>query len=449
MTNKNGNLLRFHKISKNEQINSISKKFQEIAILIMAKLIKSLFIKIVAIILLIIMSIFIYKDILNINISNNIDYNTFLKESYESIDLAYINSLNFVKSCESRDLIHFESSIDYNLTNPKISVVIPLFNCEKYILRAIKSIQLQNLSNFEIILIDDKSEDNTLNLLSIIQKEDQRIKIIRNQKNMGILYTRSIGVLMSKGKYLFNLDNDDLFMNNDIFDTITKLSDKGNFDIVEFKAISNKKINQNILNMRYKNSIFSHQKPFILFQPELGMFPIPTGNISGSYQLKDIFLWGKCIKTKIYQKALNKLGPDRYSRLMIRYEDIVTNYMICNTAKSFIYIEKYGIYHIVRSGSGVEIGWMKVPRIINLLYLIDIVIDFSLNTINNKKLAAYLIIYYLHLRNTKKLLTSSTTYMNLFISCLRRVFNSTYISDYNKNEIRSIIKNLKYINFKE
>ena len=174
MTNKNGNLLRFHKISKNEQINSISKKFQEIAILIMAKLIKSLFIKIVVIILLIIMSIFIYKDILNINISNNIDYNTFLKESYESIDSAYINSLNFVKTCESRDLIHFESSIDYNLTNPKISVVIPLFNCEKYILRAIKSIQLQNLSNFEIILIDDKSEDNTLNLLSIIQKEDPK-----------------------------------------------------------------------------------------------------------------------------------------------------------------------------------------------------------------------------------------------------------------------------------
>ena len=59
-----------------------------------------------------------------------------------------------------------------------------------------------------------KKKYSSLNLISIIQKEDQRIKIIRNQKNMGILY---------------------------IFDTITKLSDKGNFDIVEFKAISNKK----------------------------------------------------------------------------------------------------------------------------------------------------------------------------------------------------------------
>ena len=177
---------------------------------------------------------FIYKDILNINIRNNIDYYTFLKESYESIDLANINSLNFIKTCESHDLIHFESSIGYNLTIPKISVVMPLFNCEKFILRAIKSIQLQNLSNLEIILIDDKPMDNTLNLINIIQKEDQRIKIIRNQKNMGILYTRSIGVLMSKGKYLFNLDNDDLFMNNDIFDTIYFFSRLVKYEILQY-----------------------------------------------------------------------------------------------------------------------------------------------------------------------------------------------------------------------
>ena len=124
------------------------------------KIVKYIDNKQICINILLIMTKLIYKDILNINIRNNIDYNTFLKESYESIDLAYINSFNFIKICESQDLIHFESSIDYNLTMPKISVVISLFNCEKYILRSIKSIQLQNLSNFEIILIDDKSEDN-------------------------------------------------------------------------------------------------------------------------------------------------------------------------------------------------------------------------------------------------------------------------------------------------
>ena len=75
---------------------------------------------------------------------------------------------------------------------------------------------------------------------------------------------------------------------------------------------------------------------------------------------------------------------------MIRYEDILVNYMIFNIANSFIFIEKYGIYHIVRYGSGAGIGKLKVSRNINILYLLDIVIDFAQNNVNNKKLAAHL-----------------------------------------------------------
>ena len=445
MLNKNDNLFKNHKRKRNNRLDLICYK-KLFDIWINRKHIKTLIIKIIDIILLLIILYIIGRDNLNIYYNkNHIDYHKFLEVNYEPLNIAFNNSINFINSCQSPELIHFQSSIDYNHNNPKISVVIPLFNCERFILRAIKSIQLQNLSDFEIILIDDNSSDNTYNSVSLFQKEDDRIKILKNQKNMGTLYSRSIGVLMSKGKYLFNLDNDDLFLNNDIFYTISQINEKGNFDIVEFKSISNKKIDQNILSNKIKNSIFSHQKPFILFQPELGMYPIPTGNIAGSYALRDIFLWGKCIKTKIYQKALNKLGYERYSRLMIRYEDIVTNYMIFNTAESFIYIEKYGIYHFVRTGSGTSLGRKKVSRNINLLYLIDIVIDFSLNNVNNKKLAAYLIIYYLKLRRIKRTLTSSKYYMDLFISCLRRVFNSTYISGNNKNEIRNILQKHKYI----
>ena len=134
---------------------------------------------------------------------------------------------------------------------------------------------------------------------------------------------------------------------------------------------------------------------------------------------------------------------------MIRYEDIVTNYMIFNTAKSFIYVKKYGLYHIVRSGSGVDIGWNKIPRLINILYLIDIVIDFSLNRKDNKKLAAYLIIYFLHLSKVKKTLIRSRYRMNLFISCLRRAFNSPYISVNDKSIIRNLLKRHQYIHFNE
>ena len=130
----------------------------------------------------------------------------------------------------------------------------------------------------------------------------------------------------------------------------------------------------------------------ILFQPDLGNFPIQIGNATGNYEFFDIYLWGKCIATKVYKKALNKLGLDRYKRFMIRYEDILVNYMIFNTAESYLFTEKYGIYHILRTGSGAEIGIKKVPRINNILYLLDIMIDFSQNKVNNKKVVSYLII---------------------------------------------------------
>ena len=338
-----------------------------------------------------------------------------------------------------------EFDIKFLSKDIKASVVVPLFNCEKYILRTIKSIQYQIISDIEIILVDDDSKDNTVSLVKKLQNKDKRIKIIRNKKNMGILYSRSIGVLSSKGKFLFTLDNDDLFLNNDICYTTIKLAKSGNFDIIEFKAISNKIKNENLLKNKIKDAKFSHKKPIILIQPELGRFPIPTGNKIGSYWLRDIFLWGKCIKTEIYQKALNKLEYRRYSRFMIRYEDIMTNYIIFNIANRFLSIQKYGIYHLERFGSGVSIGWHKVPRNTNLLYLLDVVIDFSQKNIDNKKLVVHLIIYVLNLRRIERTLTSSKYNKELIISCIQRILNSKFISECHKILIKNIVKRMKYI----
>ena len=418
MINKNDNIYKSQNKALNQRKYLTCNKQIEV-IWIFNKLKISLLIKIVEIIILIAIFYTIYYRYFNIyNNKNKIENNKFLEETFDPINIEFKKSINFVKTCESKDLIYFQSSIDNKLKDPKISVVIPLYNCERYILRAIKSVQLQNMSDFEIVLIDDHSTDNTYKLVSKIQNEDKRIRILKNRNNRGILY-------------------------------ITQINEKGNFDIVEFKAISNKKINRHILNSKLIDSKFTHPNQFILYQPKLGMFPISIGKKPGTYGLNDIFLWCKCIKTKIYQKALNKLGPHRYSRLMIRYEDIITNYMILNVAESFIYVKKYGIYHIVRSGSGVDIGWNKIPRIINILYLVDVVIDFSLDNIKNKKLAAYLIIYFLRLARVKKTLKRSRYRMNLFISCLKRVFSSAYISENDKNIIRTILKKHSYINFKE
>ena len=304
-------------------------------------------------------------------------YSVYLEKKFDSIDIAFNKSQNFLQNCMSNNLLKFNSS--YNFEELKISVVIPMHNCEDFILRAVKSVQYQNITNIEIILIDDNSTDNTLSIVTNIKKADKRIHIIRNKNNMGVLYSRSIGVLSSKGKFIFTLDNDDLFLNYDVFDTITRIGEEGKFDIVEFKGISNKYFEKDLLNAYIVNSNFSHENPMVLFQPELGRFPLFFGKDIDSYGFRDIYLWGKCIKTEIYKTALNNFGYNRYSRFLIRYEDTIANYIIFNIAQSYIYIEKYGIYHIYRPGSGAIIGTQKVPRVTNLVYLIDAVVDFSQN----------------------------------------------------------------------
>ena len=85
---------------------------------------------------------------------------------------------------------------------PKVSIVIPCYNCKKFLLRAIRSIQNQNFSNYEIIISNDGSTDDTLIFIEQLQKEENRIRIINNKKNMGLLHSRCIGSLAAKGKYM-------------------------------------------------------------------------------------------------------------------------------------------------------------------------------------------------------------------------------------------------------
>jgi len=88
----------------------------------------------------------------------------------------------------------------------------------------------------EIILIDDFSHDNSSYVIQRLQENDDRIKIIKNQKNMGSLYSRSVGIIMAKGEYIFALDNDDLFISQDIFYYILNIAEGYNCDIVGFSA---------------------------------------------------------------------------------------------------------------------------------------------------------------------------------------------------------------------
>ena len=91
----------------------------------------------------------------------------------------------------------------------KISVCIPLYNVEQHIEKCINSVLQQSLQDFEIIIVNDASPDNSIDKVLSLAKKDSRIRVFNNPKNMGLMWTRREGYKRAIGDYIIFLDSDD------------------------------------------------------------------------------------------------------------------------------------------------------------------------------------------------------------------------------------------------
>ena len=393
--------------------------------------------------LMFLVSIINNNEILNKHLLNKEDI--CLEEQFPNFSEAFNKSINFLQKCLAGILINNQTINKTN--NPIVSTVVPIFNSQKTISRAIKSIQNQNILNQEIILVNDFSFDNTLSIIEKIQKNDSRIKIIKNKKNMGTLYSRSIGVLSAKGKYIFHLDSDDMFLDEDIFSTMINIADKGNFDIIAFKSITSR--GRNILTNRIKPSrLVNHNKNQVLFQPELGLYPLRPGKKLGKYKIKDNYLWNKCIRASIYQKALNKIGKNRYSRYMMYEEDRIVIFVLFNLARSLKFILKFGVLKIQTRGSTTKRIFPAIRVFLCILYFVDIAIDFVDDSFQSKKRLVYLITTLLKVYKLKNIKKLDKLNQELIISCLNRVLKDKYVSNADKEVIRISASSLQFFKTK-
>ncbi|WP_290139626.1 glycosyltransferase family 2 protein [uncultured Dubosiella sp.] len=111
-----------------------------------------------------------------------------------------------------------------------ISIIVPVYNCEKYLPETIKSIITQTYSNFEIILIDDGSTDSSGKICDEFALRDSRICVF-HKENGGVSDSRNFGVANSKGKYITFVDSDDVIV-KDYCENLIKALNKENVDIV-------------------------------------------------------------------------------------------------------------------------------------------------------------------------------------------------------------------------
>ena len=94
---------------------------------------------------------------------------------------------------------------------PLVSIITPLYNSEKYIAETIEFVLAQTYSNWEMIIVDDCSKDNGVEIVEKYREKDKRIKLYQNEINKGVSYTRNRAIDIAQGKYIAFLDSDDLW----------------------------------------------------------------------------------------------------------------------------------------------------------------------------------------------------------------------------------------------
>ena len=116
------------------------------------------------------------------------------------------------------------------MSKPAISVIVPVYNAQDGIKRCVDSLLNQSFKNFEIILLNDGSKDNSLNILKEYELKYSFVRVIDKQ-NEGVAVTRNKGILLAEGEYTMFMDNDD-FVDSDYIETFYQAIHEKNLDLV-------------------------------------------------------------------------------------------------------------------------------------------------------------------------------------------------------------------------
>ncbi|EAJ1522771.1 glycosyltransferase family 2 protein, partial [Campylobacter jejuni] len=214
-------------------------------------------------------------------------------------------------------------------------IILPTYNVEQYIARAIESCINQTFKDIEIIVVDDCGNDNSINIAKEYSKKDKRIKIIHNEKNLGLLRARYEGVKVANSPYIMFLDPDDYLELNACEECIKILDEQDEVDLVFFNAI----VESNVIS--YKkfdfNSGFYSKKEFV-------KKIIAKKNLYWT-------MWGKLIRKKLYLEAFASLKLEKDVKINMA-EDVLLYYPMLSQAQKIAYMN-CNLYHYVPNNNSI------------------------------------------------------------------------------------------------
>lgn len=201
-----------------------------------------------------------------------------------------------------------------------VSVILPIYNVEKYLKRCISSIASQTYRNLEILLIDDGSTDLSADICDRWAEKDERIKTI-HKKNAGLGMARNTGIDNASGKYVFFVDSDD-YASPDMVEKVVELAEKKNADVVCYGSCSVKRHDRirSISVPRTKKDIYIGDEIRKEFLPDL----IAPDPVSGEKTGLSMSAWATMVSRQLIEEndwrfvsEREYISEDVYSLLML------------------------------------------------------------------------------------------------------------------------------------
>ena len=239
----------------------------------------------------------------NIDLSTIIENATCNKTEKYCFNGYYIENIsNYLELNNDEKII--EKIPEYYIEAPIFSIIIPFVNNCKTLKRAIRSIQNQSFKFYEILLVNDKSSDNSSIIIEQLSLIDKRIKLLKNLQNYGAFFSRVIGMKFSKGEIIYNFDSDDMFATSNALENLYKASRISKVDTIEFNIICGKvkkysSILDSVISKKDRNKILYGREIF------------NTRYLNLNNTIKRIgyaTIYSKIFRKKVKNKILNYLG---------------------------------------------------------------------------------------------------------------------------------------------
>ena len=311
----------------------------------------------------------------------------------------------------------------------ELSIIVPVFNGEKNIERCLQSIIKQKIENYEVLVIDDGSIDNTKQIVKAIQQQNAKIKYFY-QKNKGVSAARNLGISVANGEYLTFVDVDDTLASN-AFELYRKYKLKFDSDVYRFNFYySNEKMLVKGTSYSFANRIITNKENDYLQILE----EIVTGNIQ-------TFVWVLFVRSSLLKNI-------RFDENVSYMEDKVFYFDLFSSTKTEVFLNE-PIYHYCYDDNFLHKNYDFYCNYLNNIFEVFNLIKLNIKVKQlytlDKKLANWLIdttfnVLFLQFKNR--------TNWNLIKKEIRKIKQFIHANlKESRNDIKSLIKKLLLVKF--